>query len=96
MSKTDLPISEWFQLGSKEGAKAREEYIRDNADYFYVVWREFPEYKKVRFDDLVSARNQAQFAADYLQKPVMIYSVIEIPNTENGYDSLVEVVHPHE
>lgn len=105
--KSDLPITEWFQLGSKEGAQAKEDYIRNNADYFRVVWREFPVYKGARYPKETNIQTpeerqkvfddacfQAQFAAKYLAKPVMVYGVIGIPGTENGYDSLVEVIQP--
>lgn len=105
-SELDLPIDEWFLLGSTDGAKARELYIKDNADYYNVVWRKDLEYKKVRFPKknakdaaerqyaYENAWDQAQFAANYLQHPVMIYAVIEIPDTTNGYDTLAAVVHP--
>ena len=97
MNKTDLPIDEWYQLGSKQGALAREAYIRENADYYTVVFWHGGRNKRVGpYETLEAAQTQAGFAANYLKRPTMIYGVILVPGTaDNAYaESLVGVMHP--
>src|SRR6266436_419664 len=92
-----IKMTEFFPLGF-ETANERTEYIRDHADFYVVTWRQ--NYKNMRFhySTLDRARINAQVAADFLRKPILIYAVLcpfSGPSEPYGYDSWIESVHPH-
>lgn len=87
----------YFPLGF-ESANERTEFIRDNADYYTVIWRQ--ERRNVRFDyeTLEIARFQAQFAANHLKRHISIYGVVcpfSDVNEPYGYSSWIETVVPN-
>jgi hypothetical protein len=79
-----------------ETAQERTDFIRDNATYYTIAWRQDYQNKVFRYTDLQYAREQAKFAANHLRRPVMLYAVWhpELLDNDFGYDSWIENVKP--
>ncbi|SRR5258706_12957935 len=79
-----------------QSAEERTEFIKNNANYYTVVWRE-NKYRRFEYNTLETARFQAQIAANHLKRPVLIYGII-CPFSDScepyGYSSWVETVKP--
>jgi hypothetical protein len=87
-------VSTKLELPRFDSAQERTEWIRDNADYFTVTYRENYRNKVGRLPTLELARLVAQYAANIKGRPMMIYGIVLIPGSESGLDSWIETVKP--
>ncbi len=79
-----------------QSAEERTEFIRTNANYYTVVWRE-NKYRRFEYDTLETARFQAQIAANHLKRPVLLYGIVcpfSDVNEPYGYSSWIETITP--
>ncbi len=79
-------------------AAERTDFIKNNADYYTVTWRQ--DRRNVRFDyeTLETARFQAQFAANHRKTPILIYGTVcpfSDVNEPYGYSSWIETAVPN-
>ena len=89
-------MTETFPL-EFSSAEERTEFIKNNADYYTITWRQDRQNKRFEYETLETARFQAQFAANHLKRHISIYGVVcpySIPCEPYGYDSWVETVKP--
>ncbi|SRR5258706_16469806 len=80
-----------------QSAAERTEFIRNNADYYTVAWKQDKRYQRFEYNTLDIARAQAQFAANIRNHPVMIYAVVcpfSDVNEPYGYSSWIETATP--
>src|SRR5258706_311318 len=57
-------------------AEERTKFIKDNADYYTITWRQNRQNKRFEYDTLETARFQAQIAANSLKRHISIYGVV--------------------
>jgi hypothetical protein len=85
------------QLPIFESSEERTAFITENADYFTVTFRRNMKPYRYEFNDLETARLNAQFAANHLGRPVLIYGII-CPFSEQsenyGLSTWVENAYP--
>ena|SRR5882672_5456374 len=90
-------MTETFPL-EFQSAEERTAFIKANADYYTIAWKQDRKYQRFEYNTLNIAREQAQFAADIRNHPVMIYAVVcpfSNMNEPYGYSSWVETVKPN-
>ena len=103
------PCSPWPKQMGEEGpvvdlypvfntAEERQEYIKSNADYYVVTWKQNRKYPRFEYKSLDKARLNATFAANVRQHPILIYGVVTPFSDESepyGYSSWIETVNPN-
>src|SRR5258706_15621358 len=80
-----------------QSADDRTKFIKDNADYYTITWRQNRQNKRFEYDTLETARFQAQIAANSLKRHISIYGVVcpfSDVNEPYGYSSWIETVTP--
>ncbi len=90
MSNLQLPI---FQ-----SSEERTDFIRDNADYFTITWRQGRKNLRLEYGTLKAARIAAQISANFLKRNVLIYGVMcpfSDVSEPYGYPSWIENIYPH-
>jgi len=86
-----------IQLPIFESADERAAFITEHADYFTVTFRRDLRNYRFEFPDLSTARVNAQFVAQKLNRPVIIYSIMcpfSDPSENYGLSTWVENVYP--
>jgi len=81
-----------------ESAEERSNFLKTNADYYTITWRQNRQNKRFEYDTLETARFQAQFAANLLKRHISIYGVVcpfSDVNEPYGFSSWVETVKPN-
>src|SRR5882672_1287295 len=89
-------MTETFPL-EFQSADERTEFIKTNADYYTITWRQDRQNKRFEYETLETARFQAQFAANHLKRHISIYGVVcpfSDVSEPYGYSSWVETVVP--
>jgi len=78
-------------------AEERTEFIKTNADYYTIVWRQDRQNKRFEYETLETARFQAQFAANHLKRLVLVYGVVcpfsDVTEPYGDY-SWVDTIYP--
>jgi hypothetical protein len=78
-------------------AEERQEYIKENANYFVLTWRQDRKNVRLEYGTLKSARIAAGITAKYINRSVLIYAVItpfSDVSEPYGYSSWIETVRP--
>lgn len=86
-----------IQLPVFESSDERTAFLTEHADYFTVTFRKDMKPYRYEFKDLPTARLNAQFAANKLKRPVMIYGVMcpfSDQSENHGLSTWVATVYP--